>query len=472
MSIAARKDSRLLVKVDFRRWDQLTIVVLYTGIFLLRWLAYLPSSSTPTAWDGPAYMAMANRPFGDVFVGDKTFLVPLIYQLLGVQIDLIAAFQFTLSLFAWGFLAWRVGAHLAPKAVSIFGMLVILAFSATPTVAYWDRSMLSESMSISLLALMLAMGLMLFEGWHPAKGAALVVFGFLWAFTRHSNAYILAILALLFVGMVMFKRAPKGYLAVASCFLLTFGVGLYDTDKSYRWNFPMLDVIGQRVLTDQSTLSYFQDHGMPVTPALIERTGDYGDGGDLAFYNDPELEGFREWMRRDSRRTYMTYLLTHPLWTLSKPNEEFSIIFSTPYMNNYRPLNMGEPLGTVGTELVAPQGPMFLLLTLLGVVSMWVLVKVKPNRTYDASHLSPLPVRVGQSRKYMFALLVLLLALAYGYLSWHGDPMELMRHSVQAGILLRIGLWLLVLLALEQLMGLRRADSQSAPATLTGGFPG
>ena len=48
-------------------------------------------------------------------------------------------------------------------------------------------------------------------------------------------------------------------------------------EQGQRWVFPFYNVMGMRILPVPEHVAYFSDHGMPVSPALYERTGKWVD---------------------------------------------------------------------------------------------------------------------------------------------------------------------------------------------------
>jgi hypothetical protein len=64
--------------------------------------------------------------------------------------------------------------------------------------------------------------------------------------------------------------------------------------RGKRWGLPFFNVLGQRVLPIPERTTCLAELGMPVTPALMRLSGKWGSSENLAFYNDPELQGFRD----------------------------------------------------------------------------------------------------------------------------------------------------------------------------------
>ena len=86
----------------------------------------------------------------------------------------------------------------------------------------WDTVMLSESMALSLMALLLAGWLWTGEGWSWRKLILLASVAFLWAFSRESNAWVLLTIApVTFVAGIR-RRSPRRYLFSLSCIFLCF----------------------------------------------------------------------------------------------------------------------------------------------------------------------------------------------------------------------------------------------------------
>jgi hypothetical protein len=52
----------------------------------------------------------------------------------------------------------------------------------------------------------------------------------------------------------------------------------------------------------------------------------------------------------------------------------------------------------------------------------------------------------------VIALLLIVLAYPHAVLQWHGDPNEIGRHGLQAGMHLRLGIWLLLIFAADILV--------------------
>ena len=112
----------------------------------------------PLVWnDSTVYAAMAHRSVWSraLWVGPRPPLFPLVLKMVGGTTALVTT-QAVVAALAWGTLAWTVGRLLAPGWRRVTAGFLVLGFATTVPVALWNRSELSESLSMSLLALVFA----------------------------------------------------------------------------------------------------------------------------------------------------------------------------------------------------------------------------------------------------------------------------------------------------------------------------
>ncbi|MBF6612631.1 MAG: hypothetical protein IVW55_05825 [Chloroflexi bacterium] len=101
-----------------------------------------------------------------------------------------------------------------------------------------------------------------------------------------------------------------------------------------------------------------------------------------------------------------------------------------------------DPWGGYLSQITYPDDPRFLLVWLIVALSAVCLAILK--RLWSVVWVIP----VG----------LLLLAYPIAVIIWNGDAMEIGRHSLQVGIQLRLGLWLLLIFAADALLvGVKRA---------------
>ena len=404
---------------------------LWLGYALLRLRLELPVPVTlyPDSGD---YLRIAQRAWGDplFWSGVRPAGVPLLYRLVGGTPEAIGWLQVLVSIFAWGVLAWAVRRAARTPLAGLLSFGVVLAFSLGLDILRWDRIVLSESLSLSLLALVLAAWLRLMEGWGWGRAAALLAVSALWMLARETNTYLGALLALgLGAGVLLRRvRARWGWLAAG---LLVCFVGFQGlSNHGERWVFPFYNVLAQRILPDAHKVAFFQQFEMPVSPALLEMAGKWAHSDDFALYNAETLRDFQAWTGARGKSTYFEYLLADPLRTAWEPLQNAGALLF-PTLRGYAP----EGLRGLPVDGLYPHSPWAVGgLALLGAAS-WAAAWARWRRL--------------NGRGLWVSLALLLLSYPHLALVWHGDAMEVGRHAVAAAVQLRLGLWLAVLFGLQ-----------------------
>src|SRR6476659_7016626 len=175
-------------------------LVALTAVYLL-WRVYV-ALTTPglTTTDTPFFLDLAKAPIADAMAGLRPPGAPLLYRLTGPDPGVIAAVQGLLSAAAWATLAWQVAASYSVRWVRSAALLVFLLFSLSQAVIRWDPISISESLSNTSFALLVACALRLTRGWQQAWVLGAAIAAVMWALTRDTNAYVLLVLGSAFLG--------------------------------------------------------------------------------------------------------------------------------------------------------------------------------------------------------------------------------------------------------------------------------
>jgi len=318
----------------------------------------------------------------------------------------------------------------------------VLLFSLSTNIVMWDRDLLTESISISLLVLFVSCWFWTLMQWHWAKGAVLILIALVLSFIRDANAYSLMMVAGILATLVLLKHADKRFLILATAFTVIFAANQVSLNQGKRWVFPFLDVMGQRILTSPQRIEYFSAHGMPVSVALMQRAGKWAYSDDEAFFKSEELITFRAWVDAKGKSTYATFLLTHPGYLVLLPLREWNELFSgnLPYAGtSFRP-----PLPAWLSDVIYPSRPIGFLVVICAFIG-FIVVK----RTLR--------------KEWMVPFAMLFIAIPSAMLTWHADAQEIARHSVSAAIQLRLAVLLLFLFLFDEIVSQRREISQRAP---------
>ncbi len=387
--------------------------------------------------DSHVFLDVASQPvLSTAFLaGQRPFVVPLMYKLVGGRSAAIYVLQSVISALAWSVLAVQVARSLRRPWVKATGLGLILAIGLTMPVLGWDTIVMSESISLSLMVLLVAGTIWLAQGWHWAKMAAVLAVALLWAFCRETNVYVLLMIAVVLIQAALVQPSFRRYLWAAAMFTVFFAANQVSSGIARRWEFPLLNVFGQRILPNASATAFFRTSGMPMTPRLASMAHRWASSDDNAFFNDPDLAEFRQWLRSRGRFTYLQWLLSHPGRSFSEPMANINEMFGPTCIASFSPAFSGALPDLLEGVVSYPKE---------GTIVLWWLAGIAMGVIFG--------VGIWRSNPFwVIPVALILLAYPHAFLVWHGDAMEIARHALQAKVQFQIGLWLLGLLALDHL---------------------
>lgn len=426
--------------VEFSRTPYALILF---GYLLLRAGGFL-GVETVEYRDTAGYLEVASHSVFslDFLAGGRSWTVPLLWKLLPDADAERAAGQFLVSVACWPLLAGAVARSLRPTALRPVAFATVLLFSLSLAVIRWDHVMLSESVSISLTALMLAGWLELVRA--PRRGLVVALLGvtLLWVFARDSNGVIaLATVPLAAIWIVRPWSLGRGWAALlAGGTFAIFAAGLLatTTDQAQlrRNERPILHVIGQRVLADGDKTRWWREHGMPEPPARVERQrtrlAGIAEGG---LPSDPQTDAFIEWAREHGRGTLARYLLAHPLETVKEAVGKRQRLLggvTVGYLSPDARQVVPEPLD----RLVYPRDAQD--------VYFWLVVV--------GLGAAAVALRLGGTRVWWVPAVALVLQVPHALVVYHGDTLEVPRHAMLVAITTRLALLMLALLVLDRVL--------------------
>ena len=416
----------------------MAMLLLFATYANLRWANEAPAfeKAKQTA-DTPAYVRISGEAFlsREFWAGKRPPIFPLLLKIYAANKIKVAAFQAAFSIFAWGMLAlslaYSLKGFLRPIA---FGF--ILLFSLESHIAGWDVVMLTESLSISLLALFLAAWLWLLRGWSWGKVAVLSLVAFAWAFTRDTNGWILLMIAGLILLSVFFFGARKRFLSVALIFTVIFALNNLSAERGQRWVYPFQNVLTRRILTDAQALAFFENCGMPITPTLLKTAGGNAESENRALYIDPELDPYRQWLKQDGKSCYMQWLLSAPLRSIREPFPDIAWLLAFEKVSFFSPQRYESMLPWYVERLLYPQD---MLLWLWGLTTITALVAIW-KKAWKAN------------KAWVVFIGLCLLIYPHVFIVWHGDVSGTHRHALTVSLQFVFGFWLFGLLLVESIL--------------------
>lgn len=272
------------------------------------------------------------------------------------------------------------------------------------------------------------------QQWQIYKVIIFSIIAFILAFTRDTNAYILAMIGGMLLLAVIFRWAKPRALILAGVFLSIFFVNTLSVDVSQRWIFPFINVVGKRILPYTDSLVKFDACGMPVTPELLSLAGVFANANNLQFFYDPALEDFHVWVAEHGKFCYMKWLVTNPVETVSEAISEFDglIYFENVgwyFSRKYRDL--------LPSRLERILYPVYFLVWLLVGLTIVAVIAIFKRAWRDNS-------------LWVVYIMLCLTIIPHLFITWHGDAMAPQRHALSVGMQLSLTLWLFIFLALEK----------------------
>lgn len=370
--------------------------------------------------------------------GPRPALFPLLIKVAGTSTGLLVA-QAAIAAIAWGVLAWTVGRLIERGWQRVIAVWVILAFATALPVTLWNRSMLSESLAMSTLALVFAgfIWIACRLTWPRifATTAACLCF----AAARDAQvwtvgfvAIAIAVSAIASIGRSRALLLRTGILAICLCSVVALTE--WGVLASQRTRQDVSDVFYVRVLPFPDRVAWFAAHGMPEQrqlDALAKATPSRPGAAKLVAYPSagPSFAPLRHWMETEGSGTYLLWLVSHPSYAITEPLHRPERSYNSAHgdLTFYAATTnrLASPLSIV-------VWPPLIDILIMTAVSLYLGV------------LSG----VWRDRPWRAVLILTGIGVLAMLVAWHGDGQEVTRHTVEGFAEVRLGLWILVLLGL------------------------
>ena len=410
------------------------------------------------------YMAAQKWTSPDFYQGLRQFGVPLLYSLVNGANNKqnIILLQMILSYAGWTSLAFVAVSVLKDDLTKTAVFLLIAFIPLNNSIHSWNTVILSESISFSFLAFFLGAYLWYFNTRSIPSILLLAVITFFFVLMRDTDAFLVLLMTppILWILVQQIKKKAGTALrhgVLLSLFIFLFVGSMFSANDMHfndsfpppftnnRQYFSLLNVMGQLILPFEDRIKFFEAHGLKVTPALMAREGTWASSDDWRWYHDPELAAQREWLYRYGKSTYAKYLLTH-----------LGYVFSNAFhAREYLLFPMGQqdawfhktvtpvPTKWFSNFFINNERQLRFLLFILIFAVILVCVEHAGKRNEKT--------KVYSNHLYLISYLILI-AVPYGLLCYHGDPMEVDRHALGNIIRLNVGVVLFYLFMIDVLM--------------------
>jgi hypothetical protein len=323
----------------------------------------------------------------------------------------------------------------------------VLGFATAPLVAQWDWSALSESPSLSALAVLCTLGFLLVRRFTWLRLAALGVTALAYVLLRDADIWAVAAVGVVLVATGAIRSlqgvgfSPEGWratlranlgrvrqpLLVGATLVVVAAVGGVAAGVAQRDVMNMDNVFYVRVFPSPDMVAWFSAHGMPEARQIDALAASTPVGPGVAKLVAPDWNAstwkpLDLWMAQRAQTTYGIFLFTHPVYVLRAP-------FSTP------PLTFDNANGQLG--FYAPPGRALSLFQTVFVPGRWVVVALGV-----LSVIVALGRRLWRERAWCFIAAFAVVGLVTMLIAWHGDAQEVTRHMVEGDVEARLGVLL------------------------------
>jgi hypothetical protein len=432
------------------RIDKICKYILYFAIllFVLEYFASTANVQFNHVVDAVGYYYFSKVPFlsTDFWLGMRPVGYPIFIKLLGSNPNLVVAVQSFLFLFSWSFLAVYLYIRAKNKLFGLLNSIGILFIVIQPSISAWTHHILTESLTFTLLSWIL---IFLYELLITKERRYLYFLLFILLFystIRDVNAYYVITFIIVF-SILLFYRHIKKYDFMIATGILLFSFAFSDytanhsrdtiSDKTltfqsngktiaHRWLFPYMNLVGHRFLTNLELLEYMKKEGMPINDALLKLTNVWGGPW---WYSEPELKKFRDWVAQSGKYTYTKFLITHPSYTFDQLYLNRHQIFHYKQKEQNRYYLQGYKIDNFFTYSTIENITFYRLLFYTYIIIILLSLIMRKN----IFNIHTLPI--------------LALMIPIGLLSiitYHGDAMDIYRHTLIIPVLLKITMLMLV----------------------------
>ena len=343
----------------------------------------------------------------------------------------LVLFQTLLSIAGWGVLAWVIAKRMKHPGLKIFSMILILAFAFTPQLADWDTVLMSESLTLSLGALAVAIQIEIifvlikneFDCTQPAILVLLAleaILLFFWVFIRDANLYVIPVTAFLTL-LLIFKAGTKLFPIIFFVYIMgLFIFAQWTARVSQRWEPSLNHVIQNWIWPEDSGRAYFLESGMPRA--------------------QPWSLAYEMWVAKNGYGVYERFLLTHPTFVVGKLYSDLDFLFAYDLQPYYLAADVAGRANLIPLGLLLHSRSSTTVL--IGFIFLaGILMNVVNNRMDQALH----------AWLWIGIWLYASAALTF-FVSYFSDTGGLSRHMLLSITMFRLFMWLYLLITMDLIL--------------------
>jgi hypothetical protein len=383
-----------------------------------------------------------------LWAGARPPLVPALWRLTGTPTAFVLV-QTLFAIVAWWYLAWTVAELVRPGWWRVAAGGAVLAFALTTSIVLWDRSVLSESVGLSLLALLFATAINVTVRVTPGRVAALAAVGAAFALTRDSQIWMIVGLGVAIGGYAVVRHS-SARVVVLACLLIGVSIFALAGEAASHRNVVNVDqALYVRIFPYPDRVAWFARHGMPDAArvnlyAKHARRVAHGDAPVVSIdAADGTVQPLVHWLHTDATRVYLEWLALHPVYVLTEPFRVPSRTFNNAG-GRIRGYAAPDRTELSWIDAVFDPGPWVVLAALVGaLVVAW-------RR------------EIWRARWWRMVALLGVFGLGEMLVAWHGDGSESTRHGIVGSVTVRLA----VLVLLVAGLGCERAGRRPVPVAV------
>ena len=350
------------------------------------------------------------------------------YLLVKNNFDIISAslFQFVFSTLSCIVFAFSFSSIFNNIYIKLISAVFILMLGLESSITLWDKHILTESISISLLFIIVSF---LIHIKYVAKSIILLTLFLLMliflSFIKITNNYLIVLL-IPFIGFHFIKSNYNYKFNYALIFFTLFSLFTFNQYMLFsgdRSQVPMKDLISSRISSDgfEDIYNYFRVSGMPDLPEEV-----IGKLWTANFEDYPELNN---WWLTKSSKTYQRYLITHPNYFFFRPFQKVNN-YNKPVYNYLTPdLHFHEQVAPTKLQIIFTDTFLWIAFPVLSLLLLSIFIK---NKSIDIDNT-------------LLPLFLLISGTALYIIIWHADEGELDRHLIQSAIMYRIAILMMLM---------------------------
>jgi hypothetical protein len=421
--------------------------------------------------DTEVYLYMAGLKWTDLYFyhGLRPPIVPILYSLVnGAENNHnIILLQTIISYMSWIFLAFMTARLLKDYLTKMFVFLIVALIPLNDFIHHWNLVILSESLSFSFLAIFLGIYLLYYKKQSVSSVVCLAIVALIFAFTRDTDAYRVLLMTLPILPLIAQRIRNKTGKVTRHVILLFVFIFIFigsdlsssniycrDCTTPYwnaRWYMPTINNLFQRILPFADRVKYFEAHGMPVTPELMAMRHKWASSNNWQSSYDPKFEALREWNYRHGRQTYMKYLIDHPQYVLTSAFDYRDPLLYLDGSQNAWNYSKAKPINArILSVFFLNDDHDLKVFMVLFTFSLLVILIIYVRHAKDD---------VGDIKMILLVCYIILITIPLGILIFHGDLMDLRRHSFTNIIQLNFGVVLFYFFMADFLMMRMRMEA-------------